>query len=117
MSTSADIILQTEDGYKSIYLHSDGYPSHTYEMLKEHYMDREKVEQMIELGNMSSLDKSIECPEGHSYDNRVEGYSVFYGRDRGETGQEAIENPDLYEHYENSYSYLFTLDGEWKVGP
>ena len=115
MGTGADIILQTEDGYKSIAVYSDGDPSHTFNMLKEHYTDRKKVESMIALGSLSFLEPSIECPEGHSFDTRIPGYTVFYHRDRGEEDMEAIFNKSLYEHKENSYSYLYTLDGNWEV--
>ena len=29
------------------------------------------------VGDWSFLDKSIECPEGHNFENKVPGYSVF----------------------------------------
>jgi len=115
MSTNADIILQTEDGYKSIYLHSDGYPQYALKMLQEHYADRDKVEGLIELGNVSMLAPSIECPEGHSFSTHVEGYSIFYGRDRGNAEQEAMYSELLEDHKENNFGYLYTLDGEWVV--
>ena len=115
MSTHADIILQTEDGYKSIYLHFDGYPEHVMNMLVKFYSDRETVEQMIELGNLSVLDESISCPDGHSFNTPKSGFCIFYGRDRGEKDQQAVFSYSLEHHLENSYSYLFTLDGEWKI--
>lgn len=117
MSTNADIVMETEDGFKSIYLHWDGYPEHAFEVLTNYYTDRSVVEQMIELGDISVLDYSIECPEGHSFDNRIPGYSVFYHRDRGEDREhtKAVFCDTLNKCCNNSFTYLFTCDGQWKI--
>ena len=91
MGTRSSITAKCEDGkFKTIYCHWDGYPSHNGKILLEDFQDQAKIEAMIELGDMSSLGRSIECPEGHSYDDPAEGHSVFYTRDRGEEGVDCI---------------------------
>lgn len=120
MSTRSNIAIKKEDGsVVSIYCHWDGYESHHMPILKEHYNTVEKVEALIALGNLSSLDNSIECPENHSIDNDIEGYCVFYDRDKGEDKQEAIvwDSKEAYLQESDSwveYKYLFE-DNEWKV--
>jgi hypothetical protein len=101
---------------ESIYCHFDGYPEGVGQMLLDHWTDPERVEQLITLGDMSSLGSEI--GEQHDFDThmpnlwgmreefegmspeeeaaarkRIEeespygkGWCLFYGRDRGETG-------------------------------
>lgn len=85
MGTPAIIAIKDGENVTWSSVNYDGYLSHTGKMLVEHYNDAEKAKALIALGDLSVLDKSIECPEGHSFDNRVDGYSVAYGRDRGES--------------------------------
>lgn len=74
------------------------------------------------MGDISSLDKDITAPEGHSFDNRIPGHTVFYGRDRDETNVEAKTFASVDEaakHFRESwaeYAYLFDLEtGKWQV--
>lgn len=57
---------------------SHGYPSYALEMLKEHYKDREKVEKLIALGDISVLDEEVDIPNGveHSFEKPHEGITV-----------------------------------------
>ena len=79
--------------------------------------EKEKVEELINLGNMSSLGYLITTEEPHSFNNPVNGVTVYYGRDRGDQEEEA-EIVSLEEWIENTtwidYYYLFS-DDEWKV--
>lgn len=86
MGTRSDIIVKTSDGkFKRIYCHWDGYPEHNGRILEEHYTDQLKCEALVELGDISVLDKSpFEPPKGHSFAEPVDGYCVAYHRDRGE---------------------------------
>jgi len=101
-----------------IYAHWDGYPSYQGVLLRDHYKDPVKVSQLLALGDLSYLDESIEAPVGHTYDNPVKGYSVFYGRDRGETHVAAKTAKDktayLKIDHGNEYWYLLTNEG-WFV--
>ena len=60
---------------------------------------------------MSCIGEKCSCPEGHSYENQVNGYTVYYGRDRGEKGtgyKVSEQRPKLSEEY----LYVFE-DGKW----
>ena len=90
MSTRSQIAIMDEGGkVRSVYCHSDGYLEWNGVKLQNHYNSREMAEKLIAGGNISCLYEHIDAPAGHSFENRVEGHTVFYGRDRGEEGQEA----------------------------
>jgi hypothetical protein len=116
MSTRSTITVRTgKNERKSIYCHSDGYPSYTGKMLLEHYSDQAKLEKLVSLGDLSVLKKNID-PKGKThnfeYSKREEDVCVFCGRDRGDIGFEAVilTNEDAIE--EQEWNYYF--DGkEW----
>ena len=116
MSTTSSITAKCNDGkFRSIYCNFDGYPENNGKLLFKHYQDQQKIEDMLNLGDMSSLDISIECPDGHSYDNPVKGHCVFYGRDRGEDDIDCMVGDSLIE-LKNDQSYNYFWDGEkWVV--
>lgn len=85
MATRSTIALEFADGsVQQIYCHWDGYLDHNGRILQEHYLNPFKVKKLIQGGAVSSLAPSIDKPEGHSFNKSVEGYTVFYTRDRGE---------------------------------
>ncbi len=96
-----------------IYCHWDGYLSHVGKTLLEHYTTKEKVMSLLDLGNLSSLEKNL-LPEGpHSYDKPEKDVVIAYGRDRGEPDQEAgTGSIQEFEQAGEAYNYLFR-DGEW----
>lgn len=105
MATRSRIAIEMEDGsVQSIYCHFDGYPSHNGEVLSNHY-DYEKTLQLIKLGDISFLGKSLD-------------ETIAYTRDRGEdaadnkpithTGIESFFNGDI-----EVWGYLITNNGEW----
>ncbi|TPR15028.1 hypothetical protein DY052_06265 [Apilactobacillus timberlakei] len=60
MSTNSMIIAKGEDGfYRGIYSHWDGYIEHNGAILQNHYNDLEKVNKLISLGNISSLEEKL----------------------------------------------------------
>ena len=84
MSTRSIIAKQNEDGtIDNVYCHWDGYPSHNGSILRDYYNTPEKIDELLSHGSMSSLAERCDKPKGHSFDNSVEGYTVYYGRDRG----------------------------------
>lgn len=122
MSTRSYIAKQVgENQYKGIYCHSDGYLSHNGALLIDIYNTPEKVDEVLELGDLSFLTPELypdpSKPHGFDYDQRQKGITVAYGRDRGETGTAAKEF-DFDELVENAdwcdYVYIFTEDGKWK---
>ena len=118
MATRSNIAVKMNDGtFKKIYCHFDGYVSHNGVMLLEHYNSQERAEALVALGNISYLRPSIECPSGHSFDYPVAGYTVAYGRDRGEKKQEAQiihkSNTNCLE-VDEEYLYVW-IDDAWYV--
>lgn len=106
MSTRSSIAMLNIDGtVHAHYCHSDGYISWNGQILFNNYQDVNKVKELISLGNMSILYPELHPPKEveHSFDNRCKGVSIFYGRDRGETGEDT-------QKYESLDSYIKTGD-------
>ena len=84
-STRSQIGILSKSGkITSTYVHSDGYPEHMLPMLKGY--SESDIKQLMKLGKagISFLDKSI--GKKHSFSKPTRGYTIFYGRDRGESG-------------------------------
>lgn len=105
MSTRSNIVRENLDGsYDAIYCHHDGYPSHNGEILLNHYQEEVKVNELIGLGDISSL--GPELGTKHDFDNPPEGECNAYGRDREETGTKA-------NHYANADELGLMLSDSW----
>lgn len=105
MSTHSSITAKCKDGkFRSIYCQFDGYLEHVGKVLFEHFQDQQKIEDMMSLGDMSSIEASIEC-------------SVFYKRDRGENDVDCCvcdSKDECFEQNDQAYNYFW--DGEkWFV--
>ena len=114
MSTRGNIGIVNADGtIRCIYTHWDSYPSNNGKLLLEHYTDPAKINALLDLGDISSLDEEI--GEKHDFD-KFEGKVVnAYGRDRGKDGIEAhvcANKADFLAWCDNSYAYLFE-GGKW----
>ena len=84
MGTRSYIAVKLSDGrWKCVYCHWDGYPSWNGKILYNHYNSQELAEALVAPGDMSSLDKKCDKPEGHTYDTPAKDYTVYYRRDRG----------------------------------
>ena len=107
MSTRSRIAIENQDGtVTSIYCHHDGYVDGVGKTLFENY-HLLKTEQLIALGDISSLGKTIED-------------TVAYHRDRNEDlNQTTFSNiEELFNLGFSSgieYIYCFTKDGKWLV--
>ena len=111
---------QKDGSYKSIYCHWDGYPEYNGKILYENYNEKKKVEKLISLGDISSLDEEIE-PDyrfEHCFSNRQDGITLAYHRDRGEKLNIRIDKNinELINYLSNSMEeYLYVYDnGVWK---
>ena len=94
MATRFTIAREMQDGtIQSIYGHWDGYPDGAGATLQHSYTDERKIEKLIDLGDLSVLDDDL--GEKHNFENRPEGHSSFYGRDRGETGIDAMTHTSV----------------------
>ena len=107
MATRSRIAIENQDGtVDSIYCHWDGYLSSVGKKLFNHY-DQEKLEKLLELGDISSLGEST-----------ID--TIAYCRDRGEDLHfESFKDvEDLFENGFGSgveYVYCLTKDGIWLV--
>jgi hypothetical protein len=125
---------------RAVYCHWDGYLEHNGAILQKHYAASSKVNNLIALGDISSLRSEIgekhafsrlETPmDDEAYDKLYGNMTTFYGRDRGETGVEFKVFPTLKAAEEcytwSDYFYCFKYkksddfqSGEWhykKVG-
>lgn len=120
MSTRSYICLETESKqYVGVYCHHDGELEYNGVMLDEHYSDRQKVTELISLGDISHLARNVSPRPGvvHTFDNPSRGVTVFYGRDRGEknVGPKDVSLEDLVAEIWITFIYVYTLDGVWKV--
>jgi hypothetical protein len=123
MGTRSNIGIRNIDNtVTGIYCHWDGYPSHVGKILLDHYNDVDRVNALMELGDLSSLRIKLNPEPGkpHTYDEPLDDVCVAYGRDRGEKGVESklFKTLSQFERYmDNSgaeYQYVFdTVVGEW----
>ncbi len=120
MATRSRIAIENEDGtVTSVYCHNDGYvEGGNGETLIIHYRDREKVKQLIALGNLSSVSARVK-PQGtiHSFNTPEPGVTVAYHRDRGEDFDQWQHKSvtDFFNSDIEEYGYLFTQEEEWLV--
>ena len=87
MATRSTIAKRNEDGsITQIYCHWDGYVlGGVGETLFNHYNTPELVDQLIALGDLSSLREKPTPTEGeHTFDEPQADVTVAYHRDRGE---------------------------------
>lgn len=117
MSTHATIAIfnNATQTVRSVYLHSDGYRSFAGRMLLEHFTTEEKVNALIDLGDLSRIAPSIAKPLGHTFENPVNGYTVAYTRDRNEPGADNKAQVQSYKNFRynsEGYTYLF-VNGRW----
>ena len=129
MGTRSRIGVMHGNKVKSIYCHWDGYLGYNGQILQEHY-DSAKANNLIALGDMSSLQANIGEKHAFSKHDPVtniehrehnEEWCTFYGRDRGEkdtefkvaqTFDEFLEQCDL----SGAEYYYIMRDGVWYCG-
>jgi hypothetical protein len=128
MSTRSDIIVHcTDDKWRRIYCHWDGYLEHNGRILFDSYTDRVQATVLIMPGDLSSLHaKCSKPPRGHTFEKPKKGYCVYYGRDRGETETGPKVGDSLVEVWPpeetwTEFTYVFADRGDgsgfkWWVG-
>ena len=100
---------------KSIYCHWDGYLEHNGSILNTHYSNSPKVNNLIALGDLSSLRPEIgekhefsrldtTLPE-EEYERLYGDMCTYYTRDRGETAP--------YKHFSTVKEAVAYYDGSW----
>ena len=118
MSTRVWIAKELDNGkYRSIYCHSDGYPSHTGMILLKHYDTEEKLDELLKLGDISIIG-GILAPDPTKPHNRMlqqDGVTLAYGRDMGKKDVEARERSysAITTGTNCDHTYIFTRDQKW----
>lgn len=108
MATGSWIAVEYPDGtVKAVHCHWDGYLEGVGATLVEHYTDFEKADALINQGDISSLDITVEG-------------SVFYARDRGEELMPAERYGSMKDYIKRrrleDYNYVRLYEtGEWQV--
>ena len=122
MSTNSTISIKHGEGdYESVYCHWDGYPAWNGQLLYAFYDTADKVNALLEQGDISSLGANIgEYVPMDSYDqaDKEKKYRnfqcSFYKRDRGENNVDKQHCSSLRECEAQAYNYLFDeTDGKW----
>jgi hypothetical protein len=104
-------IRNTDASVDYIYCHFDGYPEHNGAILTEHYSNINRVNELLNLGDLSVLGKFI--GEKQDFDKRVVGNCLAYGRDRGESNV-SKKNSGYDELITNqNVDYVYVFDGNY----
>jgi len=113
MSTRGRVGLELSDGsILSIYSHYDNYPEWAGRILRTHYNTREKVEALVDGGDVSCLwtDDGFYTSEGKTQRGY---YGPLHYRERGEDCPPRLDkNIGEYLCDGEEYAYLFR-NGEW----
>ena len=116
MATRSRIGIELKDGsVLSAYHHWDGYPEWLGRILNTHYNTKEKVEQLIDGGDMSSCwTKDTWTRSMSTFESmQNEEYGPQYYKDRGEDSPPYLdESLEDYLSDGEEFAYLFT-NGEW----
>ena len=118
MSTNSRIGIRLEDGsILSVYHHWDGYPEWLGVTLKQQYNTREKIEELIDGGNMSS------CYSDNTWDIDVKcDPRPLYYTERGESlddnAPKLSKNEKEYlvttDKCCGEFAYIFELNNTWR---
>ena len=113
MGTRSRIGLQLEGQIISVYHHWDGYPSWLGVTLEKKFNTREKIEELIDGGDMACCDSD----NTWDYNEKLEVSRPLYYADRGEDcppkiAESITEFFDQTENTDGEYAYLFN-NGEW----
>ena len=123
MSTRCRIGIEHEDDtIESIYCHHDGYYSYVGKLLYMHYTDCEKIDKLMQLGDMSCLGTE---PVDAGWNKHIPYNSIshFYMAcecfDEDDTeariSHSRQEFGELTTKCDGEYAYLFSKEGKWLV--
>lgn len=122
-------IIDKSGNIISTYVHYDGYPQGVGKTLQKHY-NGAKTKQLLKTAGkdgVSVLGKDIKGAPGHSFENPADGQTIFYGRDRGDKGNNMMAKgnmnklekylKDAGNKYGAEYVYLYDMNGNnWVYG-
>lgn len=119
MATRSNIVVKQANGkFKRVYCHSAGYLAWNGLRLIESYNSEKLARLLVKPGDISVIHGRCDKPEGHHFDHdkRVEGCTIYYGRDRGDkncNGQMFDTLEAAIDDHEG-YCYIWD-DGAWSV--
>jgi len=106
-------------GIKTIYLHDCGSVPRFFALLKEFYPIHAAVDELMSLGDLSSIGKYVvpHVGTGHSFEKPEPDVCVAYHRDRGEDLQvHHFDDWNGYIDYINDSNVNVVFDGTaWKL--
>ena len=114
MGTRSRIGIQLADeSILSVYCHWDGYPEFNGVKLVENFNTREKVKELIDGGDISSL-WTNERWSNDLLDRHRDVYGPQYYSQRGEDCPPRLD-ANKYDYLANGeeYAYIYTLNNEW----
>ena len=104
---------------KFIYCHFDGYPEDVGYTLDTYYKDHGKVEDLLDLGDISVLRQEVSASPSYTEEEIKDKVTVAYFRDKGGYWESvAPKHTQLanYEKGEDTIDYLYLYkDGIWYV--
>lgn len=118
MATRGTIAVEHQDGtITQVYSHWDNYLEHNGRLLLDYYNSQTLAEELVSMGEISSLGPRIHPKGPHTSDHPEEHVSVFYHRDHGQLFRYMIYSN--YSHYQQDgryeeYNYIFR-DNQWFV--
>ena len=119
MGTRSTIALEFADcSVQQVYCHWDGYLSNNGRILFNSYSDPFKLQQLIDLGGLSSLAEAVSPTSEPSFEHAQKGVCVFYARDRGEVLSKAcFDNFESYAYDSDreEFNYILRNNGVWYV--
>jgi hypothetical protein len=104
-------VRNTDASVDYIYCHFDGYPDHNGKILTEHYSNINRVNELLNLGDLSVLGKFI--GEKNEFNNRVRDTCLAYGRDRGESNVSKKNTGYDKLITDHSVDYVYVFDGDY----
>jgi len=110
-----EIFVQRADGkVHAVYCHSGSDIEENGIDLLKYYNTQERAEALVAPGDLSIIAAECTKPEGHSFDTPVDGYCIYYGRDRHDDAAEG----EIFDSTEEVLSgiagetYLW-MNGKW----
>jgi len=109
MATRSLIGMTLDNGItKIIYCHWDGYPEHNGQLLVDNYTSPSAVFELMELGDLSSLDATpTSCVAFHR--DRKEPWGMVEPRDVNTSELDAVG-----KDYGVDYVYIYNNEYEWE---
>ena len=109
MATRSLIGIKLNDNIvKTIYCHWDGYPEHNGKLLVENYSTPAAITELMELGDLSTLDITPDKCKAYHRD-RNEPWGMVEPRDVN-----ASEMASVGREYGVDYVYIYNNEFEWE---